>query len=127
MRVLWWADGEHPVAKAALFSQGANVSLQPLTSSSDSNQATVAIRKITMEIQSRRADAAVLLLSSAGAATVHANRQPELRAVVGTSVYSLAAAMTSVKPNVLIIEQSDRSIVQTTNLLCRFFRGGGST
>jgi hypothetical protein len=85
-----------------------------------------AIRCIAQQIQSRRANVAVLLLSSAGAATVHANRIPELRAIVGTTAESVEAAIKSIAPNVLIVERSTDSFTELRNIFARFFRGGGA-
>ncbi|MBC8106449.1 MAG: hypothetical protein H7Z14_07665 [Anaerolineae bacterium] len=124
-RVMWWCDGPCPVAKAALMMQKSFVHLRPITTSTDASHTAIAVRKFADEITSRRADAGVLLVKSSGAATVHANRLNELRAVVGTSVDSLDAAMKSIKPNVLIVEHAEQSLMHVTNVLTRFFRGGG--
>jgi hypothetical protein len=125
-RAVWWCDGPCPVAKAALMMQESFVNLRAITTSSDASHTAVAVRKFADELSSHRADAGVMLVSSAGAATVHANRLNELRAVVGTSADSLDATMKSIKPNVLIVEQAEQSLTHLTNLLTRFFRGGGS-
>ncbi|CAN5707676.1 hypothetical protein BH09PLA1_BH09PLA1_11580 [soil metagenome] len=126
-RAVWWCDGPCPVAKAALMVQEYFVNLRPIPASSSANQTAVAVRQVANEIATRRADAGVLLVQSAGAATVHANRLPELRAVVGTTADSLDAAIRSIRPNVLILEHSGQPLVLMKNLLARFVRGGGST
>jgi len=122
-RAVYWCDSsEHATAKAALMSFGDSLALEPITSSND---CVTAIRNLTNSILSHRADAGVLMLNSAGAATVHANRIPELRAIVGTTVDSVCAAMRAISPNVLILERGDQSFEQIRNICARFFRSGG--
>lgn len=125
-RAVWWCDGPCPIAKATLMMQESFVNLRPITTSSDASHTAIAARRVADEIASRRANVGILLVSSAGAATVHANRLNELRAVVGTSVDSLDASMKSIKPNVLIVEHAGQSLMQIKNILARFLRGGGS-
>lgn len=124
--VVWWCDGPCPLTKAALMMQESFVNLRSIKTSSDSSHTAIAARKMADEISSRRADAGVLLVTSAGAATVHANRLNELRAVVATSVESLDVAMKSIKPNVLIVEHIGLSLMLTSTILARFLRGGGT-
>jgi hypothetical protein len=120
-RVVWWSDGDHAIAKAALMSFGDSVKLELLNSSRD---AVSTVRSLADQVLSHRAQAGVLLVNSAGAATVHANRVPELRAIVGTTVESVHMAMKSIVPNVLIIERSDQSMNEVRNILARFLAGG---
>jgi hypothetical protein len=121
-RVVWWCDGPCAMAKAALMSQESFVNLQQISSSSEA----IAVRAIADEVAARRADAGVLLVQSAGAATVHANRLTELRAIVGTSVDSVEIAMRSIKPNVLIVEHGGNTLMNLKTLVARFVRGGGA-
>ena len=125
--VVWWWDGPCPRAKAALMMQESFLNLRAITTSSDVSHTAIAVRRVADEISARRADAGVLLVQSAGAATVHANRLNELRAVVATTADSLDAAMKSIKPNVLILEHLDHTLAQMSNMLTRFLRGGGTT
>ena len=122
-RVAWWCDGESATAKAALMSFGAFVNLEPLKSSRD---VVIAVRNLADQVVSHRADAGVLMLPSAGAATVQANRIPEIRAIVGTTAESVDTAMGAIAPNVLIIEHSESPFDQTRNIFARFFRGGAA-
>jgi ribose 5-phosphate isomerase RpiB len=124
-RIVWWCDGPCPVAKAALMMQESFVNLRAITTSSDASHIAIAVRKVADEISSHRADAGVLIVSSGGTATVHANRLNELRAVVATTIDSLDAAMKSIKPNVLIVEHAGQSLPQIEHILTRFLRGGG--
>ena len=121
-RVVWCCDGPCAAAKAALMSQESFVNLHQISMSTEA----MAVRTIASEIASGRAGAGVILVASAGAVTVHANRLSELRAVVGTSVDSLDCAMRSIKPNVLIVEHAGDTLMNLKNLFARFIRGGGA-
>lgn len=123
-RVAWWCDGECAVAKSALMSFGDSVNLEAIKLSSDSSQTVTAVRKLAEQILSHRANTGVLMLTSAGAATVQANRIPEIRAIVATTPESVDTAMSSISPNVLIVEHSNRSFTEIRNVLARFVRGG---
>jgi hypothetical protein len=103
------------------MSFGDQLSLQPLKSSRD---VITAVRNMANQILGHQCDFAVLILQSAGAATVHANRIPELRAIVGTTVGSVDSAMKSISPNVLIMEPSNQSFTEVRNIFARFFGGG---
>ena len=122
-RGIFWSDGEHAIAKAAVMSLGNSVNLEQLNSAPD---VVTAVRKVVDHLLAHRADAGILLLKSAGAATVHANRIPEIRAIVATTVESVDEAMKSISPNVLLVESSNQSFTEIRNILGRFLRTGGA-
>jgi ribose 5-phosphate isomerase RpiB len=80
------------------------------------------IKKIAAAVKEGKSNGGVLLVQSAAAAVVLANRCPSLRAMVGTSLESLEAAISQIAANVLVLEYPNKSFSQIKNLLSRFVR-----
>jgi hypothetical protein len=119
---LWWCDGPCGAAKAALGAIGKESSMLPLDLPAETKQLIAVIKRIAASVKERKVAGAMLLLNSAGAAVVLANRVPSLRAIVGTSLESLEAAIAGVAGNVLIVEYPRKSFSEIRNLLSRFVR-----
>lgn len=121
--ILWWCDGPCGPAKAALAAQSRETSLSPIELPSEPTQLVPAIKHLASQVKSARAGGGVLLVKSAAEAIVFTNRCPSLRAIVGTCLESVDQAMTTIAPNVLILEYPYKSLPQIRNLLSRFARG----
>jgi hypothetical protein len=119
---LWWCDGPCGGAKAAVGAIGKESSVLPIDVPAESNQLFAVIRRIAASVKDGKAMGAMLLVNGAGAAVVLANRAPALRAVVGTSLESLEAAIAAVAANVLVVEYPRKSFSEIRNLLSRFVR-----
>jgi hypothetical protein len=119
---LWWCDGPCGAAKAAVGAIGKESSMLPLDVPAETKQLVAVIKRVASSVKDAKAAGAMLLLNSAGAAVVLANRSPSLRAIVGTSLESLEAAMAGVAANVLIVEYPRKSFSEIRNLLSRFVR-----
>lgn len=119
---LWWCDGPCGAAKAAVGALARESSLSPIDLPSEAKRIACVVKSISKSVSQNKSVGAALLVSSAGAATVLANRRPSLRAVVGTTLESFEAAITQVAPNVLIVEYPGKTFPQIKNLLSRFIR-----
>jgi len=119
---LWWCDGPCGAAKAAAVAVGKESSLAAVDEVADPKRLVAVIKKIARDVRDNKAAGAVLMVASGGAATVLANRSPLLRAVMGTTLESLEAAVGAVASNVLIIEYARKSFPEIKNLLSRFVR-----
>jgi hypothetical protein len=78
---------------------------------------------LSSEITSERVAAGVLIVKSAAAAVVFANRCPSLRAILGTCRDAVQQGIDELAANVLIIEHPYQSLGQIRNLLGQFLRG----
>lgn len=119
---LWWCDGPCGAAKAAVGALARESSLSPIDLPSEAKRIACVVKSIAKSVSQNKSVGAALLVSSAGAATVFVNRCPSLRAVVGTTLESLEAAIAQVAPNVLIVEYPGKTFPQIKNLLSRFIR-----
>jgi ribose 5-phosphate isomerase RpiB len=119
---LWWCDGPCGAAKAAVGAQAKESSLAAIDLPGESKQLIPAIKKLAAAVKEQKSTGGILLVQSAAAAVVLANRCPSLRAVVGTTLESLEAAISQVAANVLILEYPNKSFSQLKNLLSRFVR-----
>jgi ribose 5-phosphate isomerase RpiB len=121
--LLWWCDGPCGQAKAALSGFERPAGLRPL-GVNPSEPATIdAIRAVAADLRDRRAQGAILLVRSAGAAMVFANRCPSIRAVLGTCLDAVDQAAGTVNANVLILEYPYKTFSQLRTLIGRFVRG----
>jgi len=119
---LWWCDGPCGAAKAAVGAQAKESSLSAIELPGESKQLVQAIKKIAAAVKEQKSTGGVLLVQSAAAAVVLANRCASLRAIVGTTLESLEAAISQVAANVLVLEYPNKSFSQLKNLLSRFVR-----
>jgi hypothetical protein len=119
---LWWCDGPCGAAKAAVGALAKESSLSAIEMPADAKQLVPVIKKLATSVKQNKASGGLLLVQSASAATVLANRCPSLRAVVGTTLESLESGIAQVAANVLIIEYPSKSFSQIKNLLSRFVR-----
>jgi ribose 5-phosphate isomerase RpiB len=119
---LWWCDGPCGAAKAAVGAQAKESSLSPVDLPGEAKQLVAVIKKIAAGVKEGKSNGGVLLVQSAAAAVVLANRCPSLRAIVGTSLESLEAAISQIAANVLVLEYPNKSFSQLKNLLSRFVR-----
>lgn len=119
---LWWCDGPCGAAKAAVGALAKESSLSPIDLPAEAKRVTAAIKAIAKSVKEQKSVGGALLVSSAGAAVVLANRCPSLRAVVGTTLESLESAIAQIAPNVLIVEYPAKTFPQIKNLLSRFIR-----
>src|SRR4051794_24249058 len=97
--ILWWCDGPCGPAKAALVAQSKESPLRPIELPAEPRQLVPVIRTLAGEIRTGRAAAGVLLVQSAAAAMVYANRCPSLRAIVGTCLEAVEQGIQQVAAN----------------------------
>jgi len=119
---LWWCDGPCGAAKAAVGALAKESSLTAIDLPSDAKQLVPALKQLATAVKTGKSTGGLLLVQSAAAATVLANRCPALRAVAGTTLESLEAGIAQVAANVLVVEYSNKSFSQIKNLLSRFVR-----
>src|SRR3954451_10351380 len=122
--ILWWCDGPCGPAKAALVTQSKESPLRPIELPAEQRQTVPVIRALAADIKAGRAAAGVLLVQSAAAAMVYANRCPSLRAIVGTCLDAVEQGVRQVAANVLVIEHPHRTLHQVKSMLARFVRAG---
>jgi hypothetical protein len=116
-------DGPCGVAKAALTAQAKESPLSPIDEPADAKNLVKVIKLIAGEVKSGKASGGVLLVNTAAAALVMANRCPSLRAIVGTCLETVEQGIRQVGANVLIIEYPYKTLSQVKNMLGRFSRG----
>ena len=119
---LWWCDGPCAAAKAAAVAVGKEASLVGVDELADPKRLFAVIKRIAAGVRDNKAEGAILMVASGGAATVLANRSSLLRAVMGTTLESLESAVASVAANVLVIEYARKSFPEIKNLVWRFVR-----
>ena len=119
---LWWCDGPCGAAKAAVGALAKESNLAAVDVPADVKQLVPVIRRIAASVKENKASGGLLLVQSASAAVVLANRCASLRAVVGTTLESLEAGISQVAANVLVVEYPSKSFSQIKNLLSRFVR-----
>ena len=120
--VLWWCDGPCGPAKAALIAQAKESPLRPMDFPAEARQVVAVVKTLAKEIKAGRASAGVLVVQSAAAALVFANRCPSLRAVVGTCQEAVEQGIQLVAANVLVIEHPHRTLHQVKSMVARFAR-----
>jgi hypothetical protein len=120
---LWWCDGPCGTAKAALSAQARESSLGEIGLPSEPSKLVSVLKKLAGEVKSENAPGGMLMVSSAAAALVYANRCPSLRAIVGTCLETVEQGINQVAANVLIIEYPHKTLQQIRNLISRFVRG----
>jgi hypothetical protein len=123
--LLWWCEGPCGAAKAAIAAQSRESALAALDLSSDGANLVAAIKHIAAEMKADRIAAAILLVQSAAAALVYANRCPSLRAILGTCLETVEQGIQLVAANVLVIEYPHQTLSQIKNLIGRFARAAG--
>lgn len=121
--LLWWCDGPCGQAKAALSAFERPANLRPLGVNPSEPAFIEAIRAVAVELRDRRAQGAIFLVRSAGAAMVFANRCPSIRAVLGTCLDAVDQAAGAVGANVLVLEYPYKTFSQLRTLIGRFVRG----
>jgi hypothetical protein len=119
---LWWCDGPCGAAKAAVGALAKESSLSPIDLPSDLKQLPSVIRKLAAAVKEAKSAGGLLLVQSASAPVVLANRCRSLRAMVGTTFESVEAGIAQVAANVLVVEYPNKSFSQVKNLLSRFVR-----
>ena len=119
---MWWCDGPCGAAKAAVGALAKESNLAAVDVPADVKQLVPVIRRIAASVKENKAAGGLLLVQSASAAVVLANRCASLRAVVGTTLESLEAGISQVAANVLVVEYPSKSFSQIKNLLSRFVR-----
>lgn len=119
---VWWCDGPCGAGKAAAVAVGKESNLSAIDEVADSKRLVTVIKRIAGDVRDGKSAGAVLMVASGGAAIVLANRSPLLRAVMGTTLDSLEAAVNSVAANVLVIEYARKSFPEIKNLVSRFVR-----
>jgi hypothetical protein len=120
--LLWWCDGPCGVAKAALTAQAKESPLTAIDEPTDAKNLVKVIKSIAADVKAGKASGSVLLVNSAAAALVMANRCPSLRAIVGTCLETVEQGIRQVAANVLIIEYPYKTLSQVKNMLGRFAR-----
>lgn len=121
--LLWWCDGPCGGAKGAIVAQAKESSLSPITLPSEARQMVPVIKLAAAEIKAGRAAGVILLVQSAAAVMVFANRCPSLRAIVGTCLEAVEQGIGLVGANVLVIEHPYKTLPQVKSLVGRFARG----
>jgi hypothetical protein len=120
---LHWCDGPCGPAKAALSAVAKETTLRALEEPADPRGLVPVIKTLAGEIKSSRASGGILLVRSASAAIVYANRCPSLRAILGTCLDTVEQGLSLVAANVLVLEYPYLTLQQTRNLIGRFVRG----
>jgi hypothetical protein len=120
---LWWCDGPCGAGKAAVGAVAKEGAISGVDVAADAKNLVEAVKRVAEAVKERKAVGGVLLVQSAGAAVVLANRCAGLRAVVGTSLESLEAGIRAVAANVLAVEYPGKTFPQIKNLISRFVRG----
>jgi len=120
---LWWCDGPCGTAKAALMAVARESSLAELEKPADAKQIVAVVKHLAAQVKAGRAAGGILIVQSAAAALVLANRCPSLRAIVGTCLQTVDQGIAQVAANVLVIEHPYQTLQQIRNLLSRFVRG----
>lgn len=121
--LLWWCDGPCGPAKAALVAEEKQSSLRALDHQPSALQTVAVIKAIAADVKSNRAGGAILIVQSAAAAVVLANRCPSLRAIVATTLDSVESGTRDFAANVLVVEHPNKTLAQIRNLVSRFIRG----
>lgn len=119
---LWWCDGPCGAAKAAVGALAKESNLSAIDLPSDLKQLALVIRKLATAVKEGKVGGGLLLVQSASAAVVLANRCRSLRAIVGTTFESVEAGIAQVAANVLVVEYPNKSFSQMKNVLSRFVR-----
>jgi hypothetical protein len=122
---LWWCDGPCGPAKAAITMESRQTPMRQLEPPGAAGLLWT-IKTIAAEVKSGSGSGGLLLVESAAAAAILANRCPSLRAVVGTTLASVEQGLNQWSANVLIIEHPRLSLAQVRNLVSRFVRGGAA-
>jgi len=118
----WWCEGACGTSKAALTAVAKESALQPMGVLGDASRVNVAIKHLAQEVKDAHAGGGVMIVKHAGAAAVLSNRNPALRAVVGTTLAAVEDGIGTMAANVLIIEQSQHTLVQLKNMISRFVK-----
>jgi hypothetical protein len=119
---LWWCDGPCGAAKAAVGALAKESNLSAVDLPADAKQLVPVIRKMAGAVKEGKAAGGLLLVQSASAGVVLANRCASLRAIVGTTLESLESGIAQVAANVLVVEYPNKTFPQIRNLLSRFVR-----
>jgi hypothetical protein len=120
---LWWCDGPCGQVKAAISMEARQTGMREIDPPTANSRLTAALKLIGGEVKGGRAVGAVVVVESAAAAVVLANRSPALRAIVGTALATVDQGVNEVAANVLILEHPRLSLAQARNLIARFVRG----
>lgn len=120
-KFLWWCDGPSGMAKGAL-SAHRDVNMAGLQTPADAGKTVAAVKELVGAIKGDPSAAGLFFVQSAGLATVYLNRPRQLRAVVGTTLQSLEAAIRAAGPNVLVVEYPTQTLQQMKNLIGRFVK-----
>jgi len=119
-KYLWWSDGPDGVAKAAIGMSGREVKLESMSILEDASRAISAVRTLSQSVAASTATGGVMIVKNAGIATVLANKAPNLRAVVATTMAAVEESIASIAANVLIVERGQWPLNPLKNLLVRF-------
>jgi hypothetical protein len=119
-KYLWWCDGPCGSAKAAIMNASREASLEPMAILEDSSRVLSAIRHLSREVKTGAAAGGVLIVKHSGVAGVYANRCSSLRAIVGTTLPAMEAAINELAANVLILEADQLTLREMKHLILRF-------
>jgi hypothetical protein len=122
---LWWSDGPCGPAKAAITMESRQTPMRELEPPANGGLFW-SIKALAAEVKAGKAAGGILLVESAAAAVILANRCASLRAIVGTTLVSVEQGIKQYAANVLVIEHPRLSLAQVRNLLSRFVRGGAA-
>lgn len=120
--ILWWCDGPCGPAKGAVVGMEKEAPLRAMQMPQDRKWVIAVVKEIAGEIKAGRAAAGVILVQSAAATMVYANRCPSLRAVVGTCLEAVDQGLREVAANVLVIEHPYKTLPQVKSLLSKFVK-----
>ncbi len=99
---LWWIDGYCPSVQQ-LVTQQRN-QLRAATASHNPSVIASVIRELAREVSAKRLAGGILFVRCAARAVCYANRNPALRAVVGTCGEAVELGISELGANVLVIE-----------------------
>ncbi len=99
---LWWADGHCPAVAATMAGLGGKAVLSG-ASRSEAGLVHV-LRDLANGIRQQTITGGLLFVRSAARATVLANRNPSLRAIIGTCPEAVEQGISQIGANILIVE-----------------------
>ncbi len=119
---LWWSGIAAGPCKAALAMASRDEAIAELVILEDASKVDAAARALSAAIAERRAAGGILIVEHSGLAGLLCNRDANLRAVVGTSLASIDAAIQAFAANVLILEPASFPVMSLKNMILRFAR-----
>lgn len=120
--LLWWCDGPCGTVKAAIVTVSKQAPLVEMPLSADAGKVAAAVQVIAESVKQGAAAGGVIAVAAGAQAMLLANRCPQLRAVLGTSLEAVEAGIEQIAANVLVLEHPRLTLMQARNMLQHFAR-----